>query len=282
MFSADVTVWIVTDYAEENPRAYGWTTLAAEIKKLSGPYSSVLDSLEKRGIIIKWWNEDSSNSPVNWFVECPDSAFVSLAQCQGACYFNEYPFAFLYDDVATNYNNAGKCICGRDCLDVHNGQNAVTISQWHEGFYYDANLGTVNILAATDVDDMHIYMWVSVSDSCGNSAIGKVEFWVAPSLEAAASQGRTCDEPDSNLGPYVSGSSFTSDNHVQTDAALNPPSPDDVEAGIAENDQNTVGELAHNVGHTSGEDDGRDGDDDFWPEAPMDEEDQNGPPSGLF
>jgi len=44
--------------------------------------------------------------------------------------------------------------------------------------------------------DLKINMWVIVEDTCWNRATTLVEFWIAPTVESAASIGRQCDEPD--------------------------------------------------------------------------------------
>jgi len=97
-------------------------------------------------------------------------------------------------------------------------------------------------------------MWVLYTDNCGNEGSGKVEFWIAPSLEAAAAQGRTCDEADRDPGNYILPFAFSSDDRISTENVFGTTFADDVDKQTADveaqvlggvdliiNDLNTIG-----------------------------------------
>jgi hypothetical protein len=91
---------------------------------------------------------------------------------------------------------------------------------WMEGMFYNPNTNLVSILAYAPVEDLKILLWVTVEDDCGNSAMTSVEFWIAPSLEAAGAQGRQCDDPDFSPADLGDMGAFQSDDRL-TPGSLN-------------------------------------------------------------
>jgi hypothetical protein len=226
--------WVITDFAGDNPNAYNWMSFSSEIEKRRarspGGISNiaVLEDLLAAGTILDYWPESTPNSPFvqGRGMDCPNPDLISDSQCQGACYFLGYATAILY--TANSHVSSQECHCARSCTLAANGPPVeYYMWKWFEGFYFDSNTNTVNILAVTDRDDLTVNMWIQVSDNCGNSAVGLVEFWVAPSLEAAAAQGRTCVEPNHNPGQYVTPFAFSSDDLITPQPPSNPSAAED-------------------------------------------------------
>jgi len=214
-----------------NPTAYSWNTLQRAIdiyldKDLGD--EEILRTLVTRGTITAWWPEKTLGDPIPDIqrppygeqiqVTCEDNSAVSKEQCEGACYYMGFTHAILYDADSRLY--AGECSCGRGCSPNENGivfQGGYQVWKWHEGFFFNKDANEVWILAKTYSDDLNIYMWVAYVDDCGNQGTGKVEFWIAPSVEAAAAQGRNCDEADTDPQEYLQPFAFTSDDRIFTD-----------------------------------------------------------------
>lgn len=223
-FSDGSIYWTVTDFAPQNPSSYNWMSLDSEVAKRLGrdataTHDSVLQALVGAGTILSYWKETTSFSPVQASkgVSCPNPDAVSFRQCQGACYYLGFATALHYSDAGMNAELAGQCRCAQSCVPAAHfvAPRQYTLYKWFEGFYYDPTANTVRILAHTDQPDgISVNMWVSVQDHCGLVGTGLVEFWVAPSLDAAAAQGRTCVESTVDPGEYVSPFAFTSDDHI--------------------------------------------------------------------
>jgi hypothetical protein len=210
--------WVITNFFHGNPASYGWLDIELEIiKRKERGFNSmvkVLDDLRQSNIVSYFWKEQEVAGPARWerspvlgwskllglqdgsiAVSCPNPTAVTIAQCQGACFYLGYPTAVSYGHQDGNGLLKGQCRCAPSCtvgIESNFGQ-VFSIFKWFEGFYYMPQNNTVRVLAYTDQDDgININMWVQVSDECGNTALGLVEFWVAPSVDVAASQGRTC------------------------------------------------------------------------------------------
>jgi len=205
-----------------------------------GDETRLLDNLNTQGTITAWWPERDVGNPIpnmgsvhgtNIDLLCPNPEAITSAQCQGSCYYQGYTHAYLYP--LNDAFNPGKCFCGRDCLfeEIQQGRrgNTMTVWKWQEGFFFDSNENEVWILASTFTDDLNIFMWVVYTDNCGNQGSGKVEFWIAPSLEAAAAQGRTCDEADRDPGGYILPFAFSSDDQISTTSVFGSSFVHDVE-----------------------------------------------------
>jgi len=221
--------WIITNFFGGNPSSYGWLDIDAEIKKRIVVFENmdaILADLKSSNIVSDYWFEQNSRSPeveiigANRIqVTCPKKAAVTVTQCQGACYYLGFPNAIHYFNTQKNGFEGGQCRCGASC-DVSQpsawtlgNARSFVIYKWVEGFYYMAEERIVRILALTDQEDgININMWVRVSDRCGNTALGLVEFWVAPSVDDAASQGRTCVL--STASSHSDAAAFTSDDVV--------------------------------------------------------------------
>jgi hypothetical protein len=241
-FNNGKVFWLLTDFASENPNSYNWMNLDQRINELDVPRGrntggeedmgpvETLRQLRTQGFIKAWHREDTFRSPLDEFkgLQCTEegrSDAPTQKQCQGACYYENYPLAFSFTSDSNQHPN--ECLCGKECTFSTPGPFfRYTVNQWFEGFFIDGT--TVNILAMTDYDELNVQMWVKVSDRCGNSAVTKVEFWVAPSLEAAAAQGRVCVDatvtPDSAADGAFSSDDpssphsqefFTADDRVQ-------------------------------------------------------------------
>jgi len=226
--------WVLTSFAATNPAAYAWVKVDVEItKQLQRRDGStltprqILQRLADMNTIVSAWPEKVNGSPipdefsqtpmvgVRQSVTCPDVRIITNGQCQGACYYSGFGTATKYGD--DDLMRSGQCWCGRDCMQVPNTGNRNRIYsywKWFEGFFFDSNTNEVWILAHTDTEELNIFLWVQYADQCGNSGVGKVEFWIAPSLESAAAQGRTCDEADADSGAYVTNFAFTSSEVV--------------------------------------------------------------------
>jgi hypothetical protein len=201
----NVNYWILTNYSPRNPSAYSWLTYEGEIKKgidRGTPFTQILEALVQSNTIEVYWMEENLNSPhvtqsPSLKVDCDSLNDVSEGQCQGACYYKGYSTAILY---GTADLEGSSCQCARQCsLNPLPGVGRYfNVFKWFEGYYYDPEADYVYVLAIVDEDqdDLYVNMWVTVSDPCGHSAITSVEFWIAPSLEDAAAQGRVCDHPD--------------------------------------------------------------------------------------
>jgi hypothetical protein len=165
---------------------------------------------------MEFWQETSRQSPVSELrgVSCPDITIITNGQCQAACYYSNKPYALLYTE--NSFLKQGECWCASSCDEQIDTGVFIqyTMYKWFEGFFFNPDTNEVWILAYTNTDDLVINLWVEVEDDCGNSAVAKVEFWISPSLEEAAAKGRTCEQPDTDLGLYLHPFAFTSDNII--------------------------------------------------------------------
>jgi len=238
-FSSTEVWWVVTDYAPQNPSSYAWISFPKEIQKQIDRYPKatpqiIFGTLKTAGVIDAFWKEVEKHSPVanSWGngvqVGCTEPETITNMQCQGACYYLGYSTAVLYD--ASSLRSPSECFCGSQCTIDHSRRNdkvngLYTLYNWLEGFYYNPGLEEVYILAHTESSNLKIYMWVEVSDLCGNKGVGVVEFWIAPSLEDAAAGGRTCDESDVNPDIYTGDFAtfaFTSDDRIKPPRSISP------------------------------------------------------------
>jgi len=190
------------------------------------------------GTVSFWWAEDDLGSPIPGImgldgqrisISCEDPEAITSDQCKGSCYYQGYTHAKLHHDDDPFFT--GECYCGRDCVfeEMRGARSTYTVWKWHEGFFYDASMNEVWILASTHTDDLNIFMWVGYTDNVGNEAWGQVEFWIAPSLEAAAAQGRTCDEADRDPQAYILPFAFSSDDRISTEHVLGSTFIEDVD-----------------------------------------------------
>lgn len=204
--------WVVTDFASENPTSYTWIRMNRELEKAIARNpgrnaEGILSTLRASGTVIEYWSEAIHNNPdfekVTGILEvgCKDRIMTTSQQCQGNCYWKGYSIAIAYAD--DDDKTPGQCWCARDCHGFGpNNRRHYTLFKWFEGFFYDEGEQNVYILAYTAADDLVINIWVEYEDDCGNEGYGKVEIWIAPSVEAAAAQGRSCDEADGDLQFY--------------------------------------------------------------------------------
>jgi len=234
--TGDEVWWIICFFAQANPNAYAWISVEAEIAKVlrrnpDASATEIWQSLRSTNTIETAWKEVRRGSPeeiggsspmigTQVGIDCPSNAQITDGQCQGACYYDGYGFSIQYSLL--DRTRSAQCWCGTDCH-TRSGLSLLgavyTYWKWYEGFFYDDSTKQVWILAYTDTDDLKINMWVQFADQCGNIGVGKVEFWVAPSLESAAAQGRTCDEADTDMIGYQGSIfSFSSDNVIAPSA----------------------------------------------------------------
>jgi hypothetical protein len=222
--------WVITDFNPDNPTSYVWMDYTVEIEKLASrgvvDAEDVLVRLARSGAIIAWWKEvanapmiSSTNGPNSFSIMCADISEISDAQCQGHCYYKGYPTAIQYKTTDRTY--PGECFCATACESFgRSGTADYTLYKWFEGFFYDKATDKVWILGHTDIDDLNINLWVQYTDQCGNEGVDNVQFWIGPSLEAAAAQGRTCDETNEDIGDYLLPFAFTSDDVIDPSDGL--------------------------------------------------------------
>jgi len=211
-FNDGSVYWVITNFAAENPNAYVWNNFEGDLanQRRTNPNANpreLLESLRARGTIDRYWRETVEFSPVDGpetdpmnlqGISCHVTPGQLPSSCQAACYQKGFNTAWIYDE-GSQFSN--ECHCGTNCQEDSTMSwmkgNVGTYKLWHwqEGFYVTEN-GDVYILAYTDTNDLKINMWIIVEDSCWNTATTLVEFWIAPSVESAASIGRQCDEPD--------------------------------------------------------------------------------------
>jgi hypothetical protein len=276
-FKNNMVYWILTDFASENPSAYNWMDLDSKFNQLDsqglGP-QAIVDTLKGQGFILDHFPEQEFRNPItgDGRTACTPEGVApapTQKQCQGACYYRDYPLAFRYEPDSVT--NPGECICAKDCTFSNEGPLfKYTVTQWFEGFFLDGT--KVNILAMTDYDDLNIQMWVKVSDRCGNSAVAKVEFWVAPSLEAAAAQGRVCASatytPEgSTLGAFSSDDPTTPTGNqflLWDDAQRIQSHADILNAVGSSNDEGNNGVDQDILNGLGGDEGGDDESDDSW------------------
>jgi len=247
----DEVWWVVTDFASANPSAYSWITFEDEvikaIRRAQARFSptdatSILTFLRSRNTITHFWKESVKNSPASDVqgIICKDLNAVTPGQCQAACYYQSKQVAVSL--TSDSRRRAGECLCADECNPAEGGKYfTFRLYRWFEGFFYNHEKSEVWILAHSDKENMVIDMWVEVADSCGNTATGKVEFWIAPSLEAAAAKGRTCDPPDSSPSVYVPPSFSGTEGPVGLDASLVSGISNAIDALNGLNDFDTTG-----------------------------------------
>merc|ERR1719228_745337 len=244
--------WILSNFADMNPNAYKWLSLQSAIDIFRDlPEESALETLVQRGTVRAWWPENNLGDPIPGIergpqglaiqVNCDDPGIITKEQCQGACYYQGYTHSILYGVESRIFK--GECHCGRGCDGVENSVFSGTydVWKWQEGFFYNDETFEVWILAKTFSDDLNIYMWVTYVDHCGNEGSGKVEFWIAPSVEAAAAQGRSCDEADTDPEGYILPFAFTSDDRITTENGDNSTFNEVVDDQMSESDWNGDG-----------------------------------------
>jgi len=198
------------------PTGYNWDFQTMNVKSCGTP-SDCMRMFAMRGLFQTYWREvidgaaqfddtllssEAARNDKKIQVTClKEDTFTQLPECLLKCGNLGALWAGYNRHVCQCITETG-CAPEMTPTDV-SGTKELRVYHWYEGYYFNEAENSVYILGANWVNDATIHMWVKVKDSCGNEAIGNVDFWVADSLATAAAQGRSCDQPDiETVGAY--------------------------------------------------------------------------------